>query len=229
MAQPYSTATQRREFSLASSSFRLADLSLPDRAAVHRPVAKRPAREEMVDGQLVTLALNGDRRAFPVLMRRYGPALRGMVRRRISNPEDAADIVQDSLLSAWSALQTYSPQRPFQAWLIQIALNKCRDWGRRRAVRLKSAIYLDDFAPDAEADAESVLIHAEDLVAFHGAIDSLPEALRQPLLLTALAGFSQRDAADQLGVTVKGVETRVRRARAALRDALERGGDCALH
>jgi RNA polymerase sigma-70 factor (ECF subfamily) len=213
---------------LAYSSFQLADLTFPDSLHASKPAAKRPAREDMADGQLVTLALNGDRRAFPVLMRRYEPALRGMIQRRVRSPEDAADLVQETLLSAWAALQTYTPQRPFQVWLIHIALNKCRDWGRRRTVRLKSAIYLDDFAPDAEPCAEAVLIQAEDMAVFQGALGSLPDALRQPLMLTALAGLSQRDAADQLGVTVKGVETRVRRARLALRHALDHEA-CAFH
>jgi RNA polymerase sigma factor (sigma-70 family) len=203
-------------------SLRVADYQ--HAAALPAPVRAEPrrlARQELADGQLVTLALNGDRRAFPVLMARYESTLRGLVQRRVRSPEDAADIVQDTLLSAWTALQTYSPQRPFQIWLIHIALNKCRDWGRRRTVRVRSAIYLEDLAPDAEADAETVLIHAENTHAFQGALSQLPEALRRPLTLTALDGLSQRDAAEQLGVSVKGVETRVRRARLALREALQ--------
>jgi RNA polymerase sigma factor (sigma-70 family) len=215
---------------LAYLSSRLSGLAIADLPFVQEPVAaKRPTREEMADGQLVTLALNGDRRAFPVLMRRYEGALRGMVLRRVRSPEDAADIVQDTLLSAWAALQTYTPQRPFQVWLIHIALNKCRDWGRRRTVRQKMAIYLDDFAPEAEADAEAVMIHGEDLMAFQSALGRLPDVLRQPLMLTGLAGLSQRDAARKLGVTIKGVETRVRRARLALRDALEPQGAALTH
>jgi RNA polymerase sigma factor (sigma-70 family) len=191
------------------------------RPAPMRVEPRRPARHDLADGQLVTLALNGDRRAFPVLMARYEGTLRGLVQRRVRSPEDAADIVQDTLLSAWTALQTYSPQRPFQVWLIHIALNKCRDWGRRRAVRFRSAIYLEDLGPEAEADAETVLIQMENTYAFQGALSQLPEALRRPLVLTAMDGLSQRDAAEQLGVSVKGVETRVRRARLALRDALQ--------
>jgi RNA polymerase sigma factor (sigma-70 family) len=186
-----------------------------------RTEPRRPARHELADGQLVTLALNGDRRAFPVLMTRYERVLRGLVQRRVRSPEDAADIVQDTLLSAWAALQTYTANRPFQVWLVHIALNKCRDWGRRRSVRQRSAIYLEDLAPDLEADAETALIQAQAAHAFQGALSQLPEALRQPLTLTALDGLSQRDAAEQLGVSVKGVETRVRRARLALREALQ--------
>jgi len=186
-----------------------------------RAEPRRPARQDLADGQLVTLALNGDRRAFPVLMARYEGVLRGLVQRRVRSPEDAADIVQDTLLSAWTALQTYTTHRPFQVWLVHIALNKCRDWGRRRSVRLRSAIYLEDLAPDVEADAETALIQAECAHAFQGALSQLPEALRRPLTLTALDGLSQRDAAEQLGVSVKGVETRVRRARLALREALQ--------
>src|SRR5690349_434913 len=101
------------------------------RGGVERPPHKRPRREELADGQLVTLALNGDRRAFPVLMARYEGKIRGLIGRRVRSAEDAEDLTQDTLASAWAALQTYPASRPFEIWLVCIALNKCRDWGRR--------------------------------------------------------------------------------------------------
>ncbi len=174
----------------------------------------------MADGQLVTLALNGDKRAFPLLMSRYEGKLRGLIARRVRSPEDAADLVQDTLASAWSALQTYPANRPFETWLICIALNKCRDWGRRRSVRQRLAIYLPELEPTSAPDAEAEMIDHEESQQFREALARMPESLRQPLVLTAMHELSQRDAARELGITVKGVETRVRRARQWLREAL---------
>jgi RNA polymerase sigma factor (sigma-70 family) len=193
---------------------------VPGRGGVLNPPHKRARRDELADGQLVTLALNGDARAFPVLMARYEGKLRGLIARRVRSPEDASDLVQDTLASAWSALQTYPAHQPFETWLVCIALNKCRDWGRRRAVRQRGAIYLPELGPQAPAGAEECLIDHEALTEFRVALAQLPDTLRDPLVLTAFNDMSQRDAAAQLGITVKGVETRVRRAKIWLREAL---------
>ncbi|MEI7932814.1 MAG: RNA polymerase sigma factor [Alphaproteobacteria bacterium] len=178
----------------------------------------------MADGQLVTLALNGDRRAFPVLMARYEGKVRGLIGRRVRIAEDAEDLTQDTLASAWAALQTYPATRPFEIWLVCIALNKCRDWGRRRAVRQRGAIYLPELEMGVAHDAETDLIEAETASGFQAALKTLPPQLREPLVLTALHELSQRDAARQLGITVKGVETRVRRAKQWLKASLGNEG-----
>ena len=153
-------------------------------------------------------------------MSRYEGKLRGLIARRVRSPEDAADLVQDTLASAWSALQTYPANHSFEIWLVCIALNKCRDWGRRRAVRQRGAIFLPELGPQAPAGAEDCLIESESLGQFHAALSRLPEALRGPLVLTALQDLSQRVAAERLGITVKGVETRVRRAKQWLKVAM---------
>lgn len=191
--------------------------------AVAEPIAppvRKLVREELADGQLVTLALNGDKRAFPVLMARYEGVLSGLVLRRVRSPEDAADLVQDTLLSAWSALQTYPAQRPFQVWLVHIALNKCRDWGRKRSVRRRAACYLPELSPQAEADAEAALIEIQAHRAFRAALRDLPDIVREPLMLTTLGGVSQKALAAEMGVSVKTIETRVRRAKHRLLAAM---------
>ncbi len=193
---------------------------LPGRGEACPSPHKRPRREELADGQLVTLALNGDRRAFPVLMARYEGKVRGLIVRRVRSAEDADDLTQDTLASAWAALQTYPASRPFEIWLVCIALNKCRDWGRRRAVRQRGAIYLPELDMGEAHDAEADLIETETAAGFHKALNALPNQLREPLVLTALNELSQRDAATALGITVKGVETRVRRAKQWLREAM---------
>lgn len=182
-------------------------------AARRRPAA---ALAGLADGQLVTLALNGEQRAFSQLIARHGRKLRHIVGRRIPSRDEADEIVQDVLLSAWAALQTYPAARPFELWLICIALNKCRDWGRRRAVRLRAKPYLECAEPLSCPDAETVLMQDEQRRAFDRSLASLPRALREPLILTAVDGLPQKEAALLLGITPKGVETRVRRARLRL-------------
>ena len=68
---------------------------------------------------------------------------------------------------------------------------------------------------------EAAAIDRQSLSRTLAALDALPEALRAPLILCAIEGLSQSEAAEALGLSAKAIELRVRRARAALRDAME--------
>ena len=69
--------------------------------------------------------------------------------------------------------------------------------------------------------SEAAAIDRQSLSRTLAALDALPEALRAPLILCAIEGLSQSEAAEALGLSAKAIELRVRRARAALRDAME--------
>ena len=90
---------------------------------------------DLPDASLALAARQGDQPAFAALMRRHKQWLYRFVRRYVGDRDDAYDVVQESFVSAWSALARYDPERPFEAWLRRIALNKCRDRARRGAVR----------------------------------------------------------------------------------------------
>jgi RNA polymerase sigma-70 factor (ECF subfamily) len=144
----------------------------------------------------------------------------------VATSEDAYDVVQESFASAWAALKRYDRQRPFEIWLRRIALNKCRDRGRREAVR-RRAFSLVGLSPDAVervADtapgAEAAQIGGEALSRLNAAIAALPAKLREPLILVSIQGLSQREAAEVLGVTPKVVEMRAYRARKQLAEKL---------
>jgi len=146
------------------------------------------------------------------------------VRRRIGDPDEAYDIVQEAFVSAWGAIGRFDPERPFSAWLRSIALNKCRDHGRRRSVRSGvwrpcadgAAERLRDEAPSPEEE----IIARDDLSKLREAVDGLPRHLREALTLTAIDGMSQLAAADALDCTVKAIEYRVHRAREIVASAL---------
>ena len=100
------------------------------------------------------------------------------------------------------------------------ALNKCRDWSRRQAVRsfFRKARPIDE-AFDLSSDTPSPEVVAGDraeLARVAGAMTNLPQKLRQVLVLRAVEGLTQAEAADALGVTEKAVETRLYRARQQL-------------
>lgn len=158
-------------------------------------------------------------------MERHAIHLRCVVGRRVRDSSEALDVIQETSLAVWRALQHYDAGRPFEAWLTSIALNKCRDWARRRIAfsGLLSRLQTDlaaDLAAVQSHGIERLLIADESVQHLGRALDRLPPQLRAPLVLTALRDRSQAAAADELGLTRKAVEMRLRRARQQLERAL---------
>lgn len=175
---------------------------------------------------LAARAAAGDSDAFDQLMQATKAGLYRFVRRYVGDGEEAYDLVQEAYAAAWLAIRRYDPRRPFEAWLRTIALNKCRDWSRRRRVRRWwfGAASLDTpealAVPEAGPGTAESHERAQDLARLDAAIAALPVKLKEPLLLTAIEERSQAEVAALLGVSVKTVETRVARARRKLADLL---------
>ncbi len=185
------------------------------------------APESASDEALAHRAARGDRAAFNGLIRRYKEPLYRFVRRYVGDADDAYDLLQDTFISAWRALHRYDPKRPFSPWLHRIALNKCRDFGRRKAVRRTFlrllALGTEDQPPMDVGGADEELEASARLARLNMAIAALPTLYKEPLLLTVIEGLSQDEAAVILGTTRKAIEMRLYRARRKLADELEKG------
>lgn len=173
------------------------------------------------DAELALKARDGDRTAYEQLVKQYKNRIYRFIRRHVGTDEDAYDVVQDTFISAWLALHRFDQKKTFSTWLHAIALNKCRDLGRRQAVRRRLS-YLVAFFDKAQRSAAQEdntgerLEREEQLELLDKAITKLPPAWKEPLLLTVVSGMSQEQAASQLGITTKAVEMRIRRARKRL-------------
>ena len=176
------------------------------------------------DARLVEAALAGDNNAFSTLMSRHKEGLYRFVRAYVGDAEEARDLVQEAFVAAWTRLPSFDRTRSFPIWLRRIALNKCRDWSRRRKVRrfFYSAATLDhaDQVRTSPAPHDHELSPESQLAALDAAIAALPRTLKEPLLLTVYEQLSHEEAASLLGVTAKAIETRIYRAKQALRRTL---------
>jgi len=114
----------------------------------------RPDYGSLPDGELATLAVAGGDAAFSEILRRHRSHVYRLVVGNVGDPDEALDLTQETFVSAHRALRRYDPARPMRAWLAAIAINKCRDWGRRRAVRrfLTFARPIDEAAEAVPAD-----------------------------------------------------------------------------
>lgn len=154
------------------------------------------------DGELAALALGGEGRAYREFLRRYRDPVYRLVRNTIRDGEEAIDVTQESFVSAFAALKRYDRERPFRLWISRIALNKCRDWARRRAVRafFTRAAPLDDafgLASD-EASPEDEAGDRAQMRRVNAVIAELPAKLREALVLRAVEGMSQAEHAEAL-------------------------------
>jgi RNA polymerase sigma factor CnrH len=180
------------------------------------------------DEALALRAQRGETQAFDLLVARHKTALYRLVRRYVGDPDDAYDVLQDALISTWEGLHRYDARRSFLAWTRVIALNKCRDFSRRRRFR---RLILEAFSQDPasvmmpsplELNDEQTSAAREDrrLRRLDEAIAALPALYKDPLVLTTAGGLSQEATAAILKTSLKAVEMRLRRARRRLMEML---------
>lgn len=180
--------------------------------------------EECSDSELTALALGGRQSAYTALLVRYREPVFRVVRATIGDSDAAVDVTQEAFVSAFAALQSYDSRRPFKTWISRIAINKCRDWARRRAVRRFFSFALPIEAAATIADdtftADRQISDRAELVRVQAAIAMLPQAIREPLVLRTIEGMTQTETAQVLGISEKAVETRLYRARGQLTELL---------
>ena len=180
----------------------------------------KPVRSDLADGDLAALALGGREDAYRHLLERYREPVFRLVRSLIGESDAARDVTQEAFIAGFAALRRYDPERPFKSWIARIAVNKARDWARRRKVRafFSRAVGLDEALGVAD-DAALPDVVAEDnaeLARVLAAMDRLPQNLREVLVLRTIEEMSEAEAAQALGIGGKAVETRLYRARKQL-------------
>lgn len=176
------------------------------------------------DGELAALALAGRQSAYSELMRRHREPVYRLIRSHVGDADAALDVTQQSFIAAFTALRRYDADRPFRVWMSRIAINKARDWARRRAVRRLFAFArpIEEAAnvADTNALADERLASSRELERTMAAIADLPANLKAVLILRAIEGLSQAESASVLGISEKAVETRLYRARSKLSEKL---------
>ena len=180
------------------------------------------------DRELAAFARAGQQQAYRELLRRYKTPVFRLIQSNIGDPDEAMDLTQETFVAGFGAIGRYDADRPFRLWIARIALNKCRDWARRRTVRsfFSRALPLDsahDVASDGPApDAEAA--DRAELDRVRAAMARLPSNLREVLVLRGVEDLTQAETAELLQTSEKTVEMRLYRARAKLRALLGEPG-----
>lgn len=166
------------------------------------------------DQRLVQSILHGNAAAFDALVKQHAQPVTSVIRRFLDDPNDLEDAVQETFLRAYRNLHRFRGQAALRTWLIQIALNVCRD--RRRTFWQRRVVLAVDARSFPAASDEGLAERTAVQQSLDQAIGNLPEKLRVPLVLHALEELSGAEIAVVLGWSESTVWTRIYAARKRL-------------
>ncbi|MFE2913934.1 RNA polymerase sigma factor SigM [Kitasatospora indigofera] len=178
------------------------------------------ADAEDSDAELLSRHVAGDPDAFGLLVRRHRDRLWAVALRTLGDREEAADAVQDALVSAFRSAHTFQGRSAVTTWLHRIVVNACLDRARRTATRRTGPLdddpqRLDTLVGSSES-ADHPVVRAEVRREVTAALDALPAEQRAALVLVDMQGYPVAEAAEVLGVPVGTVKSRCARGRARL-------------
>ena len=174
-----------------------------------------PEDTDARDRELLAAHVAGDRDAFGTLVLHHRDRLWAVALRTLGDREEAADAVQDALLSAYRGAASYRGDARVTTWLHRIVVNACLDRVRRRTAR--PAVPLPEQGSRAEpADRHDALGARETALDVESALALLPVEQRTAILLVDVHGLRVDEAAAVLAVTVGTVKSRCSRGRARL-------------
>ena len=185
------------------------------------------------DAELLAAHVAGDPEAFGEVVRRHRDRLWAVALRTTGDREEAADAVQDALVSALRAADRFRGDSAVTTWLHRIVVNACLDRARRRAVRPTRPLE-EEAGPGGDesartgaalAVAEDATPHVETTLDVTSALARLPEAQRAALVLVDMYDVPVAEAARILDVAVGTVKSRCSRGRAALAEVLGGAGN----
>ncbi|CAL9487417.1 RNA polymerase sigma factor SigM [Streptomyces sp. enrichment culture] len=171
------------------------------------------------DQHLLTRHVEGDADAFGEIVRRHRDRLWAVALRTLGDREEAADAVQDALVSAYRAAHTFRGQSAVTTWLHRITVNACLDRARKAASRKTAPVddterleQLLEPHESASAPAERNDLHRQLIEA----MGTLPPDQRAALVLVDMQGYPVAEAARILDVPTGTVKSRCARGRAKL-------------
>lgn len=181
--------------------------------------------------ELVARLKAGDQAAYAELVERYGGRIYNLALRMMGDEAAAEDVLQETFLNAFKAMDRFEERASLSTWLYRIANNAALMRLRRREpvfFSIDTPVETDqgeqmprqffDFCCLPERD----LLSEEARREMMAAIDELPDTLRVVFVLRDLEGLSTQQTADELGLSVPAVKTRLMRARLALRERLSK-------
>lgn len=176
----------------------------------------RPRTAERSAAALVDAAIDGDERAWQELCEAHEAGVRAVAHARLRDHHAAEDVVQETLLRAWTCLHQVKDAARLGAWLKTIAANVAVDHVRRQRATAPLEAAHDTAAPLPPHD--ELVVAREEAEELHARLDQLREVDRRALWQRDGHGVSVGELAEDLGMTTGSVRVMLARARRQVRD-----------
>lgn len=173
----------------------------------------------MEDYDLVRECINGNPRAQKALFDKFAPKMFSVCLRYMKKTEEAEDALQDSFVKIFSKLPDFKNEGVLEGWIRRIVVNSCLD-----QIRKNSKFLNDVQAEEVEYKLDQNSFIAENLMAedLMKLIQRMPDGYRIVFNMFAIEGYSHQEIAAQLGVTESTSKSQYLRARAYLRERIEK-------
>lgn len=177
---------------------------------------------------LERMTLEQDRRIAEVVQRERS-RLRGFIRKRVPDPRDAEDILQDVFYELVEANRLLMPIEHIGGWLYRVARNRITDLFRKKKPEAfgevvddeEEWLQLEELLPSPDAGPEAAYARGVLLDELESAIDELPEGQREVFLAHEVEGQSFKELAEETGVSINTLLSRKRYAVLHLRRRLQ--------
>lgn len=180
------------------------------------------------DYKLVTLASNGDEKAYAELLNRYKDAIYYMLLKMVNNKSDAEDLTIEAFGKAFKNINQYTPNYAFSTWLFKIATNNCIDFIRKKK---GNTISLDQTSEDQEGigtplqsntlDPEENMIKSQRVLLMRNVVNNLKPRYRSLVELRYFKEYSYEEIATELNLPIGTVKAQLFRARELLYNILK--------
>jgi RNA polymerase sigma factor (sigma-70 family) len=173
----------------------------------------------MDDATLIKECLSGSVRAQKTLFDKFAPKMMGVCLRYCKTKEQAEDALQEGFIKVFFKLNDFKLQGSFEGWIRRIMVNTSLDL-LRKEMKISTEIQVEDALNKQESN-DSILaeLSAAELVAL---IRTMPDGYRVVFNMFAIEGYNHQEIAETLGVTESTSKSQYLRARAYLRERLEK-------
>lgn len=179
------------------------------------------------DETLVQKVINGDTGLFETLIRKYNAVLYKIARSFGFNHQDAEDLMQDTHISAYTALSNFEGRSSYKTWICRIMANKCiykSKYGYSKNEFPSDQVYQSYNQPmqlKNENQTEQVFLNRELANVLEASLQNIPAIYRSVFVLREVEGLSVAETADILSITSINVKVRLNRAKSLLQKQIE--------
>lgn len=177
------------------------------------------------DSDIIAKIIAGETGLFEILIRRYNPFLYKTGRSYNYCHEDTQDLMQESFIDAYLNLAKFEGRASFKTWIVKIMLNKC--WHRKQKSSVKHEVreeVNEKSAPlfTSRTDTQNTVMNKELSQIIEKSLAEIPESYRMVFALREINGFSVAETAEALAISESNVKVRLNRAKAMLRNEIEK-------